>query len=50
MRRLIKIERELRYMKEVQDRLTTENTELKFRLVECEVSAIKQGLKGRYKK
>ncbi|MPC55762.1 hypothetical protein E2C01_049706 [Portunus trituberculatus] len=53
MRRLINIERELRYMKEVmsslmdkQDRLRTKNTELKLRLVECEkVSAINQGLK-----
>ncbi|MPC74245.1 hypothetical protein E2C01_068598 [Portunus trituberculatus] len=53
MRRLINVERKLRYMKEVmsslmdkQDRLITENTELKLRLVECEkVSAINQGLK-----
>ncbi|MPC68202.1 hypothetical protein E2C01_062400 [Portunus trituberculatus] len=53
MRRLINIERELGYMKEVmsslmdkQDRLTAENTELKLRLVKCEkVSAINQGLK-----
>ncbi|MPC81438.1 hypothetical protein E2C01_076054 [Portunus trituberculatus] len=56
MRRLINVERELRYMKEVmsslmdkQDRLTTENTELKLRLVECEVSAINQGLKQEIK-
>ncbi|MPC38849.1 hypothetical protein E2C01_032365 [Portunus trituberculatus] len=28
-----------------QNRLTTENTKLKLRLVECEVSAINQGLK-----
>ncbi|MPC73464.1 hypothetical protein E2C01_067793 [Portunus trituberculatus] len=53
MRRLINVERELRCMKEVmsslmdkQDRLTTRNTELKLRLVECEkVSGINQGLK-----
>ena len=51
------MERELRYMKDVmpslidkQDRLTTENTELKLRLVECEkVSAINQGLKQEMK-
>ncbi|MPC66961.1 hypothetical protein E2C01_061120 [Portunus trituberculatus] len=52
MRRLINVERELRYMKEVmlslmdkQDRLTMENFELRLRLVECEISAISQGLK-----
>ncbi|MPC78625.1 hypothetical protein E2C01_073117 [Portunus trituberculatus] len=43
MRRLINVERELRYMKEVmsslmdkQDRLITENTALKLRVAECE--------------
>ncbi|MPC49732.1 hypothetical protein E2C01_043544 [Portunus trituberculatus] len=53
IRRLINIERELRYMKEVmlslmdkQDRLKMENTVLKLRLVESEkVSAINLGLK-----
>ncbi|MPC98786.1 hypothetical protein E2C01_094168 [Portunus trituberculatus] len=53
MRRLINVKRELKYMKEVmsslmdkQDRLTTEKTELKLRLVECmKVSVINQGLK-----
>ncbi|MPC30592.1 hypothetical protein E2C01_023859 [Portunus trituberculatus] len=52
MRRLINIEREFRYIKEVmlslmdkQDRLTTENIKLKLRLVECDkVSVINQGL------
>ncbi|MPD00473.1 hypothetical protein E2C01_095946 [Portunus trituberculatus] len=53
MRRSINIDRELRYMKEVmsnlmdkQDKLTTENTEMKLRLVEfVKISAINQGLK-----
>ncbi|MPC53323.1 hypothetical protein E2C01_047212 [Portunus trituberculatus] len=53
MRRLINVEREIRYLKEVksslmdkQDRLKTENTELRLRLVECEkFSVINQGLK-----
>ncbi|MPC16881.1 hypothetical protein E2C01_009719 [Portunus trituberculatus] len=53
MRKLINVERELRCMKEVmsslmdkQDRLITENTDLKLRLAECEKgSAINQGLK-----
>ncbi|MPC57589.1 hypothetical protein E2C01_051572 [Portunus trituberculatus] len=53
MRRLINVERGLRYMKEVmsslmykQDRLTTENTALKLRVGECEkISAINQELK-----
>ncbi|MPC51115.1 hypothetical protein E2C01_044954 [Portunus trituberculatus] len=53
MRRLINVERELRYMKEVmsslmdkQDQLIMENTDLKLIFAECEkVSAINQGLK-----
>ncbi|MPC40354.1 hypothetical protein E2C01_033910 [Portunus trituberculatus] len=53
MRRLIIVERELRYMKEVmsslmdkQDRLITENTPLKLRVAKCEkVSAIDLELK-----
>ncbi|MPC65711.1 hypothetical protein E2C01_059847 [Portunus trituberculatus] len=52
MRRLINVERELRYTKVVmsslmdkQDQLITENTDLKLRLKECEVSVINQGLK-----
>ncbi|MPC64433.1 hypothetical protein E2C01_058549 [Portunus trituberculatus] len=53
MRRLIKVERKLRYVKEVmsslmdkQDRLIRKTQELKLRLVVCEkVSPINQGLK-----
>ncbi|MPC15974.1 hypothetical protein E2C01_008780 [Portunus trituberculatus] len=53
MRRLINVERELRYVKEVisslmdkQDQLLMENTALKLRVAECEkVSAINQKLK-----
>ncbi|MPD00955.1 hypothetical protein E2C01_096462 [Portunus trituberculatus] len=53
MRRLVNVERELRYMKEVmsslmnkQDRLLMEDTALKLRATECEkVSAINQELK-----
>ncbi|MPC81296.1 hypothetical protein E2C01_075903 [Portunus trituberculatus] len=53
MRRLVNVERELRYMKEVmpnlldkQDRLLMENTALKLRVTECEkINAINQELK-----
>ncbi|MPC76787.1 hypothetical protein E2C01_071219 [Portunus trituberculatus] len=53
MRRLVNVERESRYMKEVmfslidkQDRLGTENIDLKLRVAECEkISAINQELK-----
>ncbi|MPC56049.1 hypothetical protein E2C01_049998 [Portunus trituberculatus] len=46
MRRLIKVERELRYMKEVMTDCQRKTQELKLRFVECEkVSAINQGLK-----
>ncbi|MPC12741.1 hypothetical protein E2C01_005445 [Portunus trituberculatus] len=54
MRRLVNIERELRYTKEVmtslmdkQDRLLAENTALKLRVTECEKDKVQHGITDR---